>query len=325
MARIFTEGFEMGDLLSWDVVSGPIVSAGGKRSGDYGLYTWFGPKGTIAKYFDTPLTELYFRIAYYSRGNYAQDLYFDDTYGDSHVRLDVSGGQNINLYVNGSSVSTGSIMVTGVWDLIEIYIKIATEGQIIVKRNGIQDINYEGNTNPDGDNSINNMRFYFDGAYADDIAVNDTTGTEDNSWCGDGHIIAIKPNGNGDSSQLTGSDGDSVDNYLLVDDIPKDDDTTYVWGETVDNQDLYNLEAPSLPVNHKIKRIYAEARAKDPDIGNIALPIKSGTTQSDGTTKGLTTEYSAIKGDEYTVNPDTGLPWTESDLNALQAGIKIKS
>lgn len=326
MARIFTEGFEMGDGLVF--VNSTFGVSSGPRSG---TYCGSGGNGRVNI---TETDEIYIRFGI--KFTHATSTYrfkvslYNGTTQLGYIELEniYNNVKRVNLYINGSLVASGTIgLAISNWYLYEFYYKLADFGGVVTtKINGIEDINYSGDTKPDDNTGFDNI--YFESSIAtcfDDIAINDTTGTEDNSWCGDGHIIAIKPNGNGDSSQLTGSDGDSVDNYLLVDDIPSDGDTTYVWGNVLNNQDLYNLEAPNLPVNHTITRVWAEARAKDPDVGDIALPIKSGATQDDGTAKGLTTAYSAIKGDEYTTNPDTGIAWTESDLNALQAGVKIKS
>lgn len=343
MARILTEGFEMGDRLGWsdggDFNAEFEINANGKRSGNYGARLCLSYVVDIVRYASKSFlssSEIYFRTGFrISSGGFSTSVQAGIRFKKGLTTLAELRYENSNdrfaLYIGGTNVATGVSLIKDVWYLVEVHYKIDdATGIFETKINGIEDISYFGDTKPDANTEMNNVEYYANGedGYTiswDDIAINDTSGTEDNSWCGDGHIIAIKPNAAGDSSQLTGSDGDSVDNYLLVDDIPANGDTDYVWGNMVDEQDLYNLTAPSLPVNHKITRIWPEIRAKDPDTGDIALPIKAGTTIDDGTTKSLTTDYSAIKGDEYVTNPDTGLAWTEEDLNALQAGVKIKS
>jgi hypothetical protein len=50
-------------------------------------------------------------------------------------------------------------------------------------------------------------RMTSDYLYVDDIALNDTTGDVNNSWCGDGTIVGLKPKAEGSSSEWTSSQG----------------------------------------------------------------------------------------------------------------------
>jgi hypothetical protein len=160
--------------------------------------------------------------------------------------------------------------------------------------------------------------------YYDDLAINDTSGGADDSWCGDGRIIALTPNANGDLSQLTGSDGNSTDNYLLVDDVPSNGDTDYVEGSTVDQKDLYNLTACGL-TGVIIKRVWAASRSRDTVAagGLISLVVKTNSTEYAGTDRALATSYAEVLGDIHTVNPNTSGAWSTSDLDALQVGPKL--
>ena len=321
MTRLFTEGFEMGDNLAFDITT-PTLTAVSVRSGNYAARN----TGVISI---ASKTELYVRVGLYSSntsGLYDHRVYF---YEDSDLILHFRRiYPYIHAYVDGVKVADGTLNIpTSQWFLFECHVKLADSGGVLqTKINGIPDIDYTGDTNPSTYSGFNRVGFKAEVvSYYDDIAINDTNGSEDNSWCGDGHIIAIKPNANGDQSDLTNSGGDSVNNYTYVDDIPSDGDSTYVWSDTATDFDLYNLTAPSLPVNHRITRIYAEARAKDPDTGDIKLIIKpDSTVYKDSAATTLTTSYSAIKGDEYTENPDDGNAWEESDLDDLQAGVEIQ-
>ena len=328
MTRLVTEGFEMGDD---DAFTGggsfSVVSDGYVRSGNYAA------RSPGDGYFSvSSLSEVYIRFSVLIRNdNQPFYVYLEDTLNDDDlVRITITEQSNMTAHIDGSLVDTGSyVFYKNINYLIEVYANIDdSSGRIITKVNGVEDINYSGDTDPTSSSVIDYVNFTNPAVqykYIDDIAINDTNGSEDNSWCGDGRIIAIKPNGNGDQSDLTGSDSDSTDNYLLVDDIPSDGDSTYVWSDTATDFDLYNLTAPSLPVNHRITRIYAEARAKDPDTGDIKLIIKpDSTVYKDSAATTLTTSYSAIKGDEYTENPDDGNAWEESDLDDLQAGVEIQ-
>src|SRR5437764_673985 len=57
-------------------------------------------------------------------------------------------------------------------------------------------------------------------AYLDDLYVCDATGTTNNTFLGDVRVHTLVPSGNGTDSGLTGSDGNQVNNYQLVNTVP---------------------------------------------------------------------------------------------------------
>lgn len=76
-----------------------------------------------------------------------------------------------------------------------------------------------------------------------DMAVNSTAaGGTQTSWPGAESLVYLFPNGNGDLSQWAGSDGNSTDNYLLVDEVPPNT-TDYVESNTSGQIDEYELTA----------------------------------------------------------------------------------
>ena len=89
------------------------------------------------------------------------------------------------------------------------------------------------------DNTQTQMRF-------DDVYLVDTS-APNGDFLGDVRVAYLAPNGNGASSQFVGSDLNSVDNYLLVDEVPANDDTDYVQSDVLNNIDTYALA--DLPAN----------------------------------------------------------------------------
>jgi hypothetical protein len=156
--------------------------------------------------------------------------------------------------------------------------------------------------------------------------MNDTSGAVDNSWCGDGRVVAMFPSGNGDASQLTGSDGNSTDNYALVDEVPSNNDTDYVEGSVVNERDLYQLSNVSLPVGTTVRRVLVESRSKDTvaEGGLIALEVKTGGTEYVSADMALASSYAPVRA-EWILNPNTGVAWTQADLDALQVGPRTRS
>jgi len=82
----------------------------------------------------------------------------------------------------------------------------------------------------------------------DDVYVSDTAGAAPfNDYLNDVQVETLVPNGNGASSQFVGSDGNSVDNYLLVDELPAVD-SDRVESSTVGQRDVYTFTDPAAGV-----------------------------------------------------------------------------
>jgi hypothetical protein len=341
MTRIWSDGFEGGDFKRYNIATAtnsPIISTT-KRSGNYS-YELKARKNQSSGYLYfsfTPSEEIYFRVAVYEAHDYScfKIMLGDLTTLNNMFRIEriYDTRTSITFSVGGNVIGTAPYRITKTWVLYEGRIKMAdVDGRITIKRDGIVIFDYSGDTKASTATVLDTMWVYVNGTnsyvtsstFFDDIAVNNTEGLVDNGWCGDGRILAIKPNANGDVSQLNGSDGDQVDNYLLVDDIPSDNDVSYVSSAVVDDYDLYNLQDISIAEYYKIQRLWPEMRAKDDSLGAIAPMIKSGITEDVDISKSLTASYAAILGKEYLKNPDNDLDWEHLDVNALQVGVKIK-
>lgn len=326
--RIFTDGAEFGDLLFWDTSPSMSAATDQKRSGDYSYKNGTGSKNVSA------VSEFYFRIAgRWASFNSNQWLQFRK--GSTVIgglRTNTSTRRIEALTSTGTLVATGTVSLSlDTWYLIEVHYKIAdASGDFEVKIDGITpfDIDFSGDTKPGADTTIDNI--FVQGAggntWYDDLAFNDTSGSSDNSWCEDGHVVLLMPDSDGDVTTWSGSDGDMINNYLLVDEIPSDSDTTYVESITISGYDLYNLEASAL-TGTSIRRIWVESRTKNTVAagGQVAHVIKTNGTEYVGSGINLLTSYTRCVGEEYTQNPNTAAAWTVANLDALQVGPLVKS
>jgi len=322
MARIFTEGFEMRDLLFFDATGSAGFST--PRSGAASLnlgYQGWGNKTIV------DLAEAYFRFGFRFNG-YQGAIFIWYNGGTRLGYIGIDSSRRLVIYTGDVLRATGTIVLSlSAWYLIEVHVLISDTGVVEVRLDGILDVSYSGDTKPGAEATINVCRYCGDSVQFDDLAMNDTTGAVDNSWCGDGKVVMLTPNANGDLSQLMGSDADQIDNYLLVDEFPKDDDTTYVEGSVVDEKDLYNFTDFGLN-EQEIKRVWAEARARDTvaDAGLVALALKTYDTEYVGPDVTLFTTFTKqILGTVHTVNPNTSAAWTPAELDALQAGPVTRS
>lgn len=281
-------------------------------------------------------TEVYLRFALRSYntstpGQYVRLMNGSTVYGALYFGGE---GSPAKLYIGGSEVATTTWnLVFSQWFTVEIRYKVDdTSGVFTVKVDGDQVGTYSGDTKVDTGSVIDKISFITgaaggtSGYDVDDVALNDTSGGVDDTWCGEGHVVSIRPNANGDSSMLVGSDGNSTDNYLLVDEETPDSDTTYVTSETPDDYDLYGMGDITLAVGDTVLRVFPVAIAKNlvGDGSQIKLGFKiNGTEYWDTSSHTPGQSYAAIAGEVRTVNPDDSAAWEEADVDGLQAGVKI--
>jgi hypothetical protein len=152
----------------------------------------------------------------------------------------------------------------------------------------------------------------------DDVAVNDTAGTVNNSWCGSGGIVALPLTSDADI-ELTPSTGS--DNYALLQD---DTDATDVQDSVPGQRDLYGLA--DLPEHHVIitaTKVTLQAYSPSP-MGDDVTPIyKVNGVEYEGTpvsVEGHLHWFSEI----VETSPDTADPWTSDEIDDLQLGIKLQ-
>ena len=341
MARILTCGFETRLALEmsghnhlWSTAVTRVAGGASCQFSNTGHYVY----QQAATYYD----DIYIRFAIYIPSLATTPRCgLTNSAGAAVIYLSYGGGTPITLvYFNGSTWVTLATSTTSIpantWHLIEWHIRVHPyAGVSEVKQNGVMTSVYRGPTQwPPQAYSATRVYWIPNGTatahYYDDIAINDLSGSSFNGWCGDGYIARLLPDANGDSSQLTGSDGNSTDNYLLADDpTSHNSDTDYVFGVTDGLKDLYHMASmPTLGAN-TIRFVQPAVIARRLNAGSfddgdkIKLGIKSGTTEEWGSDNITRLVYSLVAGDLHVLNPDTGLAWTESEVNAIQFGVEV--
>lgn len=351
MSRVLSEGFELGDVNWYGTLTGATIATATPRSGvgylshnpGATLTIWrpFRPD-PLATRFYTNGTESYLRACLrHSAGTGAVNtigLGVKTRY-DSFVRWYYITGQSGQAFLvkdgGGTTLVTGTTTIsTGTWYLVEVYFKLNNpNGVCTLKVNGYQEgSTYNGNTvtgyalddpsieiNAIGISGIASNTWLYD-----DIAVNlsDSSGYND-SWCGDGKIVALTPNGNGDSSQFVGSDGNSTDNYLLVDETPPNT-TDYVDATISGYKDLYALSNWVDVGTIAIRDVWVEAYASCLKANGVdtSLGIKTDSLEfyQDFNTPN---SFTSLITSGWPVNPATALEWSTTDMDNLQVGIKV--
>lgn len=334
MARVFQTGAELGagSLLQFDKVTGTTVTstAARVRSGTYAFYV--NASQNIIKAVPS-------RSEYYLRQGMNVDIGNDNYiafYEGTTVHVSVRfNGTTLIAYRGYASTVLQTVALAfplDVYLLCEIYVRVgdAPDGRVVVKLDGNTIIDYTGDTR-DGLTGVIDSIGSFCGAsggmYIDDIAINNTDGTAHNSWVGNGYCKAVKANATV-SAQLLGSDADSVDNHLLVDDLPHDSDTTYVESGTVGQRDVYTLEDVVLAANEAVNAVSVIAIAKLDSAGAGALKVGI-SNDNDGTPTEVQSDPFALSSDNYKAvqlivptDPDDGA-WVQSSINSMRATIEV--
>lgn len=335
MTRILSDGFGGQDLsYKWVTSGGPVASTTNARIEGYCCYFAVAGTGYIQRTI-TALSSLFFRMSYYYAAG--TPSYIIGFYASATQLAYFSKNTSTNVmeaYVNGVKVATGStVLLSATQYVVSGWYSVADSGgRMVLKINGVTDIDYTGDTKPGTDTTINIFRVTCalgsstQNTSIDDMALNDSAGSApDNTYPVDAHIYTLLPNGNGDSSQLTGSDGNSTDNYLLVNEAVPDNDSTYVESATSGQNDLYAMaNLPTLPSGSTIIAVQVEAIARELTAAGdqINLGVKSGATTSWASGQATGTGYGVFSS-RFATDPDTSAAWTESGVNAMQAGVKV--
>jgi hypothetical protein len=251
--------------------------------------------------------------------------------GTEHLYLTVDGTGRVAVYRGGGTLlGTGTTALSsGVYYYLEMKATIHdSTGSVEVRVNGVTEINL---TNQDTRNgataNINQIRIGLGVNQGisthriDDFYICDTNGSANNDFLGDVRIQALFPNGNGNSSVLVGSDANSTDNYLLVDETaPNTSD--YVESSTPGDKDTYafgNL-TPTSGTVHGLQVLPFAAKT-DAGVRSIASVARLSGTEEDSADKAL--------GATYTYHPDIretkpgGGAWSISDVNSAEFGVKV--
>ncbi len=230
----------------------------------------------------------------------------------------------------GTTLVTSSVaLTTGTWYYIEIKATIHdTTGSVELRVDGVTVASATGiDTRNGATGVIDNLAVAWANSgtsqlsYFDDLYVCDQSGLVNNDFLGDVRVQAILPNGNGNSSVLVGSDGNSTDNYLLVDENPPNT-TDYVESSTPGDKDTYAFADVS-PTSGTVHAVQVLPYAVKTDAGarSIVSVARLSGTEVDSAAKTLSTTWRYLS-DIRETKPGGGA-WSISDVNAAEFGVKV--
>ena len=153
----------------------------------------------------------------------------------------------------------------------------------------------------------------------DDFYILDTTGIGPlNDFLGEVRVKTQFPSAAGVTTDF-GVVG-AASNFDAVNDVASGDDTKYVTAGNVGNRDTYEISDVAASDTIKTVQICHLARKTDAGVATLKPVIISGaTTDVPALGVGLSETYNYIR-TVTSLDPNTGLPWTAADFNAVKIG-----
>lgn len=335
MALLFMDGFDhyaTADIAKkgWTISNAPTIGAAIGRRGGGGLS--LATTGTITKTLPSTYTTLIVGTAYANNGNGADRpiISLMDT-ATTHIAVQRNTTTNFLSILRGATVlATGTTaMAFGAFNYIELSATISdTVGAYTLKINGVIELTASGiDTRNGGNASVNGVQLSTTSntgtnSIYDDFYICDTSGAApNNDFLGDCRIDTIYPTSDGNYSDYTPSTGTS--HFALVDETAPNT-TDYNSGGTVGHRDSYGMGDLAALSSQTVYAVQVNAAALKDDAGarSIATMVRSSTTNSDGSGVAISTSQQYVS-QIFPLNPNGSVAWTETTVNAMEAGTTV--
>lgn len=247
-----------------------------------------------------------------------------------HVAVGLTSGGLFTGKRNTTTLGTSSAGITaGTFYYVEVkWVIHDSTGSIRVKVNGTEVLALTGvDTRNGGDgtwaivvlqNGSSNASITVD---LDDLVIWDTTGSDNNDFLGPIRLKAIFPDGAGNSTDFTPSTGS---NYQNVDDTSQDGDSTYNSETTAGDHDTYTFGAVGVTGTVRFVQTNLMVRSNGAGAETIRPKIRISSTDYNGTTVGITTDYRDSR-EVFETSPATAAQWTVSEIDGAEFGIELVS
>lgn len=256
-----------------------------------------------------------------------------DNNATSHVYIRREVGGAISLVVKGIVVGTSAAGVISsstyhYFELCALLSDTVGTADFYVDGATAPTLTFSGDTKNGGTKTVFDSFGFHGGSFQhiDDIYCANGAGSAPfNGRLYDLRCWPVPPNGNGNYSQLVGSDGNSTDNYLHVDEAGASPSSADYNGSATDGQkDTYafpNLVPTSgviADVRHGFWGVKSDSGPKS--LRSVARVNSTDYTGADKALALSQTSYSQ----RYQINPDTGNPWTVAEINAAEFGVEVR-
>ena len=222
--------------------------------------------------------------------------------------------------------------MAGVFYYMELQVTIddSPNGQAEARVNGVTWVSVvNGDTKNTANASANVLQLHGAGggtartANYDDLYLCDDAGSYNKDFLGDVRVEVIMPEGAGATTDWTPLVGA---NWEDVDEIPPDDDTTYVATATATDVDTYEF-GDVTPTTGTVLAVTTYMFARKDDAGarvinSVVRPVA--TDYASGASHSVGDSY-AYYSDLYEENEEVAGVWTIATVNASEFGIKLES
>lgn len=237
------------------------------------------------------------------------------------------------VFKRGSTtLATSSTFPYGQWHYFEIKLVIdtGTAGSLELRRNELTDLTVGSlNTAAVGTSGADAFRYTWAGnngtPQMDDWYINDSLGTENNTFLGDVAIEGFETSAEGATIEWTPATG--TDNEALIDDGNGVSDTNnFNSSDTVGQKDLFVCGDLVFTTGQifavKLEVECAMASAGSRNVG-VRYREPSGPTEFAGGNFAVSTTTYFNFSHIFELNPFTSMPWTNGDVNAGEFGYEV--
>lgn len=209
-------------------------------------------------------------------------------FGNAVVTVQINGLLGFTLTA-GSGVgtigtSTPGVFQLGTYNYIELSVNVGSPGEIVLKCNGAVVFDFVGPTNQNGTISVVQLMGASNAGVPDsrwdDVYIADWTHTPSVPFFGPVKIYAEMPTA--DASPLNWSPNSGTVHFVLVDEIPPDNDVTYVSDGTPGDIDQYTYQVTGIPSDGAVQTLQHDldtrADAGTPTICSVAAGNASSQT-----------------------------------------------
>lgn len=245
--------------------------------------------------------------------------------GTVHINVDWQDDGELTIERNGTILGTSAkgVLPDEQWSHFQIRAKVHdTTGACRILCNGTEVLNLTSqDTRNGGTGIIDGIEWRMGDCEISDLVIMDINGgSMDDITTNALRVRTLRPDATGNDADFTGVG--SATNWQNVD--AGYTSTIHNDSETVNHQDLFNLPSITTDVNTiraVIPFVVADKDSADPR--SIACLIDSNATEGQGSNESLILSGWRYRFSVFDEDPDTTAAWTESAVNALQAGYKV--
>lgn len=342
MTLILTEGFELQDLTrnftSW---TGLGFSTSVFRTGTTALYSNNSPEyATKQLAVADEHATLIIGFGHYQQQPERKQLVslMSDSQATAHISLTSESDGSYQVRRgdwNGTvlGTTTSGLYTATTWHYVELKVTLHdSTGVVGIHVDGTSVLSLTGQDTKNGGTKTGFDSFRFgsvDGSssdgYYDDLYLCTGAGSVNNDFLGECRVRTLYPNGNGATSNGVGSDSNSVNNYLLVDEaILVTGTADYVDLAATNDEDTYTFDdLPDTSGTVAAVQLIAYAEKTDAGAKSLALVTRISSTDYASSDQVLGTSF-AYKQSIRETSPATATAFTRAEVNGAEFGVRAR-